>query len=147
MTSFVLDELTHCVLSILAGGYIAVIYGNGWAIPVALLSGFFVDADHFFDYLLYKRFRNLNIAEFISCEFFNDWARVVLLFHGFEYALILFVIAFFLPQSQWWLFALSGSLLMHLLYDTISNKPIWPTYFISYRIIKRFRHTAFQFKK
>jgi hypothetical protein len=141
-----LDELTHLTLSILAGGYIAIIYGNGWAILLAILAGVFVDIDHLFDYLLYKRFRNLNLHEFFPCEFFNDWAKVILPFHGFEYAIILIILAFLYPSSQWWLFAISGSLLMHLIYDTISNKPYWPTYFILYRAAKRFRHGEFDFK-
>ena len=125
----------------------AILFGNAWAIPVALLSGFFIDTDHFFDYLLFKKFRNLSLREFYPCELFNIWAKVILPFHGFEYVLIMFVIAFYIPEYQWWLFALSGSLLLHLIYDTISNKPYWPTYFITFRIMKRFRHSEFRFKQ
>jgi len=140
------DELIHFILSILVGVIITWLYGNFWAILVALISGFFIDSDHLIDYFIYTKMQRFDLAEFRSAKYFGQMGKVYVFAHGFEYAIILAVLGFFLPHLSWLFYSLALSNFLHLLYDTIANKPIWPTYFLTFRIAKNFDHKAFDFK-
>lgn len=139
------DEIIHFTLSIIAGALVGYFANNFWAIPVALISGFFIDADHLIDYLLYSSGK-FSLANFRSSRYFDNSGKVYVFFHGFEYAVIFFVIGLLIPNLSWLFFSLALSNLFHLIFDTISNKPIWPTYFITFRIAKNFNHKSFDFK-
>ena len=141
------EELGHLTLSLLAGALTAAIFGNFWVILWALAFGFLIDADHLYDYLLFKKFRKLSIKEFLGAKYFDLAGKVYLPLHGFEYCLLF--IATGLIFHDWWPVALATaiSLLAHLIFDTITNKPIWPTYFILFRLVKNFNHRAFNFRK
>lgn len=140
------DESIHFCLSVLAGAIVFLLTGDCTTFLLATLTGFFIDADHLFDYLLFKRGRGLNLQEFFSGSFFNKSEKVILPLHGFEFGLILIGLGFFLTNQNYLFWSLGLSLILHLIYDTISNKPIWPTYFILYRLFKNFDHRAFRFK-
>lgn len=140
------DEVRHFLLSLIAGTVVGWLLGNFLAIPVALLSGFFIDADHLIDYAIYKKFQGFNLSEFLSGKFFDYSGKVYVLFHAFEYVFIFFILGFLFSNLSWLFFSFGLSLLFHLLYDTLYNKPIWPTYFLFFRICKRFDHKTFCFK-
>lgn len=140
------DEITHFTLSIVAGISVALLFGNWWAVPVALLSGFLIDVDHLFDYLKFTKLKRFDLKEFASAKYFDYANKVYLPLHGYEYAVILIIMAGIWPKDAWWMLALAFSQILHLLYDTISNKPIWPTYFLIYRINKNFDHESFNFR-
>lgn len=140
------DEILHFILSIIAGVTIGYFCGNWWAIPVALVSGFFIDADHLIDYCIYTKLRRFNLAEFTAAEYFDHMGKVYIFAHGYEFVIIAAILGKVFPTYGWLFFALALSHIFHLLYDTISNKPIWPTYFLIYRIAKNFDHSAFDFK-
>ena len=139
------DEIIHFILSIIAGTVVGYFTNNLWAIPVALVSGFFIDGDHLIDYFIYQGTK-FNLAEFLSGKTFDLSGKVYVFFHGFEYAIIFAITGVLLPHLSWLFFSLALSNLFHLIFDTISNKPIWPTYFLTYRIIKNFDHKIFDFK-
>lgn len=139
------DEIIHFILSIIAGTVVGYFTSNWWAIPVALISGFFIDADHLIDYFIYRRDR-FNLAEFLSGKTFDLSGKVYTLFHGFEYSVILVILGIVIPDLSWLFFSLALSNLFHLVYDTISNKPIWPAYFLIYRATKNFNHKLLDFK-
>jgi len=140
------DEIKHFLLSLLAGTLIGLFFGNYYAVPIALLSGFFIDIDHLIDYEICKKFRGFNISEFFSGKYFDYSGKVYVLFHAFEYVLILLILGIILKDFQWLYFSLGLSLLFHLLFDTFYNRPKWPTYFISYRIYHHFNHDYFWLK-
>jgi len=140
------DEFIHFTLSIIAGVIVGYFFNNWWAVPVALISGFFIDSDHLIDYHLYSRAK-FNLAEFKSGEYFNKSGKVYVFAHGYEFAIILTIFGFALPGLSWFFFSLALSNFLHLFYDTISNKPIWLTYFLTFRIAKNFNHKSFEFKR
>lgn len=137
-------ELTHLGLSLLAGGVFA------WKLKLwkmlipAILIGMFVDVDHLFDYFLYKKRFNFDLTEFFSGDYFEKAGRVFVLFHGYEYALILFAIGLFFWHIRKRIIIgsvfllLASSLGLHLLFDAYEYRPKWQTYFISYRIYHNF---------
>jgi hypothetical protein len=139
------EELGHLTLSLLAGCLIAAIFGNLWVIAWAVAFGFFIDVDHFYDYFLFKHFRNLSLKEFFSSKYFDQSGKVYLPLHAFEYCLLFTATG--LIFHDWWPVALATalSLFLHLIFDTITNKPVWPTYFILYRAYHGFRHDDFNF--
>lgn len=141
------DEFFHFSLSLIVGTLVGYFAHNWWAVPAALVSGFLIDGDHFIDYFIHNRLEYFDINEFKSGEYFDKFGKVYVFAHGFEYAVILIVLAIFIPKFAWLFYSLGISNLLHLLYDTIYNKPIWPTYFISFRIAKKFEHKIFKFPK
>jgi len=140
------DETIHLTLSIIAGVIIGILTGNYWSILLAISSGFLIDADHLFDYILFKKGRGLNIREFFSGTFFDKSGKVILPLHGYEFGVVLIILGLVYINFNWLYLALGASLILHLIYDTISNKPSWPTYFVFYRLFHRFDHSDFDFK-
>lgn len=152
------EELLHILLSIFAG-FVAYRYYKNWRVfLISVLAGVFIDVDHIIDYLIFTRLRSFNITEMSSGEFFAQSDKVFVFFHGFEYAIIFILLFLFAKQIfrveksklmkiQGVLLALGLSLFLHLVFDTIHNKPVWPTYFISYRIAHNFNHDDFKFPK
>ena len=142
------DEFIHLTLSIIAGLIIYAFTGNAWVFGLAVLSGFAIDGDHLIDYFIYLigKKKKFSLAEFFKAHYFDEQGKVYLFLHGFEYAAVLIILGFFISNLNWLFWPLGLSLIFHLIYDTISNKPIWPTYFISFRISKNFNHQAFCFK-
>ena len=140
------DEAVHLTLSLIVGIVLAIIFGNWLAILAAIITGSLIDLDHFVDYFIYKKFQRFNLKEFLASDYFNDFGKTYILLHGFEYALALIVLGVIFFDLRWLFFSLGISNLVHLIYDTIYNKPIWPTYFISFRVAKNFNHKVFDFK-
>jgi len=152
------DELIHLTLCLLAGT-LAYLICRRWQVYLfALASGLFIDVDHLFDYFMYHKRLMFNFKEAMSGKFFPAAGKCYIPFHGFEYAIILLIISAvifylyhrrniknkFLPAI---FLALGLSLCFHLVFDIISNKPKWQTYFISYRIAHHFNIKDFDFKK
>lgn len=142
-----IDEIFHFTLSTIAGLAVGYFTQNYYAIIFALLSGFFIDADHFIDYFSYTKFRRFSLREFKSSMYFEYAGKVYILFHGFEYSILFVILGIVYPQLGWLFYSFGISNLLHLIYDTVYNKPIWPTYFLSFRIAKKFDHKTFDFKK
>ena len=140
------DETIHLTLSLIIGTVLAIIFGNWSAILAAIATGSLIDLDHFIDYLIYTKFHRFSLKEFLAGDFFNDFGKAYVFFHGFEYGIVFIVFGAIFPDYGWLFYSLGFSNLLHLFYDTITNKPIWPTYFITYRIAKNFDHKSFDFK-
>lgn len=136
-----LDEFIHFSLSIIVGAIVGYFAHNFWVLPVALISGFLIDADHLLDYLIYTKFRRLDLKElFDQGKFFDKLGKVYVLAHGFEYAIILIILAVIFPNLAWLFYSLGFANLIHLLYDTFVNGGVWPAYFITFRVAKHFDH-------
>lgn len=140
------NEIIHFSLSLLLGLVIGLVYKNYWTIVVSVIFGFLLDSDHLIDYLLSNNFKRLNINEFFAGKYFVQTDKVYLVFHGFEYCIILVFLAFVLENWQWLFIASAFSLAAHLIYDLVHNRPKLLTYFIVYRALHRFSYKAFNFK-
>ncbi|MCX6812240.1 MAG: hypothetical protein NTW79_01265 [Candidatus Berkelbacteria bacterium] len=134
-----IDEFIHFVLSVAIGLVVGKLTGNFWAVPLAIASGFFLDADHLIDYFIHRGWK-FNINDFFSGKHFDDSGKVYVFFHGFEFAIILIVLSLIFPNLGWLFFSLGFANLFHLFYDTFCNGAVWPTYFLTFRIAKNFDH-------
>lgn len=138
--SAIIDESIHLSFSIIIGAVTSLITGNWWLVLVAIIGGSLIDLDHFIDYFIYTKFRRFNIKEFLKCEYFNDFKKLYIFFHGFEYSLAIILLSWYLPEYRAILLTLGLANLFHLIFDTIYNKLNYFTYFVSYRIKTRFVH-------
>lgn len=137
------SEIKHLFFSLLAGSLVGFFCRNYYSIPVAFLSGFFVDADHLIDYGIYKKFRKFNLSEFLSGKFFDKSGKVYVFFHGFEYVPVLIVMGVVFSNLSWLFLSLGLSLFFHLCFDTIHNRTKRQSYFFTFRLINHFSHNDF----
>lgn len=137
------DEIIHLLLSLASGLFIGYFFHDYSYVYLAIISGFLIDTDHLIDYFLYKRSFKFSLREFLTGYFFDYSAKVYVFFHGFEYAFVFILLGFFFKSPVF--YTLGLSLFLHLLFDTISNKPVWPTYFILFRLFYKFDHQKFGF--
>lgn len=139
-----IDIVAHFIFSIIIGFTFWKLFEGkqlrilAWCIFFSLLSGFFIDLDHLFDYYnMYGTHWNLDL--FIAEDYFTKTNYVI--FHGFEYVAILGLFAFFVDNKIRKLFfmILAASMFAHLLIDIVlANAPI-RSYFFIYRLVNGFR--------
>ncbi len=134
------DEGIHLSLSLLVGTICFFIFNNPWLIIVALVTGFFIDIDHFFDYFAYFGWSGFkNLKNFFQVKTYLDpKGKVYALLHGFEYVPLFWVLGH-LMGTEGLSWAISSSYLLHLLWDNSSLRNHHPlAYFITFRAINNF---------
>ncbi|MFZ2193143.1 MAG: hypothetical protein WAV31_02780 [Candidatus Moraniibacteriota bacterium] len=111
------------------------------ALSFALVGGFLIDFDHFIDYYLafgwdwkWLYFRN-------GYEFLKS-GKVYVLFHGWEYVVILILLACLFKNKylKTVFFSLALGLFFHLVTDVIVDKTPIKSYFLTYRIKNNFEN-------
>jgi len=141
-----LHEITHLVLSGLAGWLLFRYFKAKILFFYAFLAGVLIDLDHFVDYFLYTKSFVFNLQEFLSGTFFRDAGKVYVFFHGYEYAIILFITAFIVIRAKGKsifagiLMTMALSMSLHLLLDQFSYRPKPLAYSIAYRVLNNFDH-------
>lgn len=132
----------HIALSLLAG----FVVWKLWKKPVAsfaggILGGFLIDLDHFIDYLLAFGL-SFNIDYFLQGYQFLKSGKIYILFHGWEYVIILLLIAFLLKKRlilKSIFLALAIGVFFHLATDlTINDGTTFRGYSIIYRMTNNF---------
>lgn len=112
-----------------------------------LLFGYFVsvfiDSDHLLDYFIYKNALTLNIKEFLTSDYFSANGKIYVLFHAWEWVLLL-IVSYFVTRKKYpaVLFVATG-LIAQLIFDTISHGFDPRVYLITYRIINNFSNLIF----
>lgn len=142
-----LHECIHFVLCVLA--FLSTLYffpdaGFGtmqlvYIAAAAFITGFFLDADHVIDYLIAFGW-SFNIGDFFKGKQFGKNNKIYVLFHGYEYAIVLLLLAW-LVQDQFIKALLLASALgnmSHLILDAASNPVILIGYSIIFRYINSF---------
>jgi len=123
-----------------AGAYLAT---GSWEFAAgAFTGGFWIDLDHYVDYVLVERQWSLNPFRFLAYYLGNRARRLVLVLHSYELMAALIVLALFLKNQ-----ALVGYILgaaMHMCLDIVYNHDLrHPVRFYSfaYRIAHAFEAT------
>ncbi len=110
------------------------------------LTTMFMDIDHFFDYFMYKGL-TLNLTDFFQADYFSLSGKVFVLFHAWEYVIVLLVSYLFLKRKRFATFLLFAALGIgvHLVYDTLyyGFNPLG--YSIIYRILSGFSLVVLHF--
>jgi hypothetical protein len=132
----------HLATSLALAG---VAYGTTGSIETAaacFAGGFFIDVDHYLDYLLFERqWRRPSPTSFLRYYFSSSPRRLVLPLHSAEFMTFLFWLILTNPRP--WLVGYWVGALMHLMFDVLVNgdvglkKPVL-FYFFAYRARYRF---------
>jgi hypothetical protein len=101
----------------------------------AMLSGIFIDIDHGFDYLREYGFR-FDLKFFFHSFHHTLYKRVILLFHGWEWAILL-VISSIASQNPI-VSGLTIGIVSHLICDQLTNGVSKWGYFIFFRLRRDF---------
>jgi hypothetical protein len=132
--------LIHLSLALIVGIVVWLI----WRRPIesfvaALCGGFFVDLDHLIDYFIVFGM-SLRLDYFFSGYQFLKSDKIIILFHGWEYAIILGVSMLFLKSKKAKSIALGLflGLFIHLASDSFLNELPARSYSVLYRIKKEF---------
>lgn len=145
MASYI-DIVLHVFFSFLAGFLVWKLYGNNdrknflLSIFFAFIAGVLIDLDHFIDNFIFFDW-NFNFDYFIRGEYFVRSGKNYILFHGFEYVLILFVILKFFAKTKkakMIVASLVLAMLLHLLVDIFFFSIPLINYSILYRIFTNF---------
>jgi len=128
----------HVIIS-LAGSGILYRYTDSFSASLwFLISGVFMDADHYIDYLR-ERGMSLNLKKvYLACEnAHKDFKKLFLIFHSYELLMIMWLAVFFFKLDLVWA-SVTLSLTLHLISDQITN-PVSPLgYFLLFRAANNF---------
>jgi len=114
-----------------------------WPLIGALLGGFLIDVDHVFDQLIVFGF-NLDPDKLLSGGSFVYSDKAYILFHGWEFVILLLIIYFYLNKIKklikfkTLLLALTISMFAHLIIDSNTNHMSYNAYSLIYRIGHKF---------
>ena len=111
-----------------------------YALIAALIGGFFIDIDHVIEYYIYYG-PHFNLSYFLDGRQFLMSDKIYLIFHAWEYAPILFLIAWLLRKRKAlaiFIFTLALAGTVHLVSDVLINHYPLKFYSISYRTNQNF---------
>lgn len=104
-------------------------------VSIVFIVGFFMDIDHFLDYWIYKDFVDFNLISFFKLDYFRSNGFGLVIFHGWEYILISYLL---FRRKGWNVFGVFWlAMLPHLAWDSISIRN-FAFYSFLYRIITGF---------
>ena len=104
------------------------------------MGGVFIDTDHFIDYHIYFKW-DFKLHHFLKSTAMINNQKLYILFHGYEYILILIIIGFLVKNAalQAFVFTLAISALLHLFVDLQLNGVFIQSYSILFRLTHGFR--------
>lgn len=134
--------LLHIITSLIAGYIVWKIWGKAMsAFLWGFIGGTLIDLDHLLDYFLAFGW-SFNIEYFAKGYQFLKSDKIYILFHGWEYVIILLVIAIWAVKNKVIksvILALALGLCFHLSVDTITNEGAKiSTYSVIYRVKRSF---------
>ena len=130
----------HLTLSLLAGVLVWRIWKKPFASIVGgIIGGVFVDFDHFIDYYLAFGF-SWKLDYFRNGYQFLMTDKIYVLFHAWEYVIILALIAFVVKNkiARSFIAAVALGLFFHLLTDVVVDDMPFRSYSLKYRIENNF---------
>lgn len=123
----------HTAFSVILSGILYLMF-KSWAMSLScLISGIFIDIDHFID-VIREHGWHVRVRSFFRLCHENQFDQILLLFHGWEWLALLGVSTWLTNWNPWMTGAFIG-LGAHLILDAFHNS----TNFLSYSIIWRWR--------
>lgn len=148
-------ELIHLLLTLAATGITLLLLRiknldirklTVYVLTGAFLGEFFLDTDHLFDYLLAFGF-SFNLKAFLHGKMFEVLHKTYVIFHAWEWIIVLWVIIYFTKKVsiKYFLLAMSLGILFHLTYDTFYSHFYFQGYSIIFRLLHGFNPKYFSF--
>ncbi len=128
--------IVHIAASAIVSSLLFTITRSVTITAVSFFSGFLIDIDHVFDYLREYGFR-ISLKAFFAAFYGNRFKRLILIFHGWEWMLLLLLLSW---RSGWneVLVGIFFGAVFHLIIDQMGNEVTCPGYFFCYRVLKGF---------
>jgi len=126
----------HFIISVVVSLIFFVFTRSPTASLLCFLAGFMLDADHLIDFWLYKG--RLTLSREILQGFYEKWDKVPVLFHSIEFLIPVALLGFLFPSLSLLLLGIATGFLSHLILDFMSYELHPLSYFLTYRVIKRF---------
>ena len=129
----VIQVIGHTIVSLALAGLIYYFFHSLAASAACIISGVFIDADHFIDYWLHRGF-NFDIKGLFRWSENMEWRFLVLIGHSIEFVLILWLVVLYFHLGPVWIGLVTGYS-GHLVLDMLFNRGVYVyTYFLTYRL-------------
>ncbi|MFQ5691897.1 MAG: hypothetical protein ACE5IM_02475 [Nitrospinota bacterium] len=138
-----MNAASHVVSSAVVGAAVGAATGSPETGAAFFFAGWAIDLDHILDFARKWGLREaLARMSRLGLGRKNCIDTAYLILHGYEVSALLWALVVLVPDSPWLLGAAMGHL-FHLLLDQAVNLRGWhPTYFLTYRALRRFSHAA-----
>lgn len=137
--------MAHLAIHFISGLIVGFIVWRIWKKPVlsylfAILGSVFVDLDHLIDYFIAFGW-NFKLEYFLKGYQFLENGKIYVLFHGWEYVVILAVLVVILKSktAKSVVLALALGLFLHISVDVVLNDMPIKSYSIIYRVKNDFK--------
>ena len=131
----------HLITSLILSTVVLFITNNYYYSLTVLFFGVMLDLDHIIDYfILYNKKLDFKI---IMCGMYNNKTKVYVFFHSYELLLLICLAAYLLGFPDYIFYIMLG-FLSHITLDLIEYPLKFYYYFLSYRMIIKFRHDCKQ---
>lgn len=136
----------HIIISAVTSGTAYLVTKSEPLAASMLLSGIFIDLDHFVDYFIHERRIRIDVRDFfMKCEQ-NLMDKFIAPLHSYELIVILAAVYYFFNNTI--LLGIIIGMTIHLCADIISNNVFYFSYSLSSRIYKGFKSKdLFKFDK
>ncbi len=125
--------LHHFLLSLFLSAFVYLFTGSIFASFLCFSAGFFIDGDHLMDFWIYKG--KITFSMEIFHEFYKSFGKIYIFAHSLELLIPLALITFYYPLYGT---ALLTGFLSHIISDYLAYDMHPLSYFITYRLIRRF---------
>ncbi len=125
----------HTLISIIISIPVYFLTNSFTAAFLCILAGIFVDIDHLPDYWLYRRKMVID-RKFFTQDYHVMFGRIFVILHCFEFVLVMLIIYNMTKYTP-----IIGAIVgytAHLITDSLTNGVHPLTYFLTYRLIKKF---------
>ncbi len=104
------------------------------------LSGVLIDLDHYLEYYIFKKSFPYKYKHLLRFCYYGKDSKIYLIFHGYEYLMILWIVISFFHLSLLPI-GIAVGLTVHIFFDQFTNpvKPLF--YFLTFRIYHHFEKT------
>ena len=129
----------HIICTLTISGLLYLILKSSAAFFVSLSAGILIDIDHILDYYIQQGITlKVNKIYFWCLE--NKFRLLILFFHSLELIFLFWVTILLFKLGIFWV-AFAIGLTQHMVLDILfNNRDIYPrSYFLTFRIIKRFK--------
>jgi hypothetical protein len=124
----------HFILGLAVGLFNWWLMKSFWLGILGMMVNIFIDLDHLIEYLVFSR--RFRLREFLSGAHFEEKKKIFVVFHGWEYVILCFILWILTTRSVF--LVLGIAIGTHLLFDQLTYELSPWTYFVTYRLKNKF---------
>jgi hypothetical protein len=113
----------HVAVSTMVSGILYVLFKSWNLMAASLMSGIFLDLDHYIDYL-FECGSPFQLKKFFHCIYEERLRKIYLIFHGWKWSIILIILGWMSDWNHWIIGVIIGYG-HHMVLDALFNTN-WP---------------------